>query len=33
VMDELALYDATQARSLAACLQALGVEAGAAVAA
>jgi len=30
VMDELALYDATQARSLAACLQALGVEAVAA---
>jgi len=30
VMDELALYDATQARSLAVCLQALGVEAVAA---
>jgi len=33
VMDELALYDDTQARSLAGCLQALGVQTGAPVAA
>ncbi|MNT72119.1 hypothetical protein D3C72_2106890 [compost metagenome] len=33
VRDELALYEDTQARSLAACLQALGAQAGTPVAA